>query len=311
MVGGDAAVRVRGLVKRYGDLVAVDGIDFEARRGACLGILGPNGAGKTTTIEILEGLKRADAGEVEILGMRWDAHADEIRERIGVQLQSTELTEKLTVRETLRLFRSFYERRRELDEVLDLVGLGEKRDARIENLSGGQKQRLALGCALVNLPDVLFLDEPTTGLDPQARRKVWNVVDDIVAEGGTVLLTTHYMEEAERLAHDLLIVDHGRVVARGTPREILDSLGAESIIELVPAGGDRLDEAALAALPGVLEVRREGEAFVLSVTATQAAIGALFAHLDELEIELSDLHTHRPTLEDAFVEMTGHHLREE
>ncbi len=305
-----AAVRVRGLVKRYRDVVAVAGIDFEARRGTCLGILGPNGAGKTTTLEILEGLKQADAGEVEILGLRWDRDAGAIRERIGVQLQETVLDDKLTVFETLRLFRSFYRERRDLDEVLAIVGLEEKRSARVGQLSGGQKHRLELGCALVNLPEVLFLDEPTTGLDPQARRRVWKVIEDIVAEGGTVLLTTHYMEEAERLADDLVIVDAGRIIARGSPAEIVARLGAESVLELVPLEPARVDEERLRALPGVREVRREAGVFVLSVTRTHAATGALLALLAQEGIELSDLHTHRPTLEDVFVSMTGHRLRD-
>jgi ABC-2 type transport system ATP-binding protein len=310
-----AAVRVRGLVKRYGDLAAVDGIDFEARRGQCLGILGPNGAGKTTTIEILEGLKHADEGEVEILGMRWATDAERIRQRMGVQLQETELTAKITVAETLRLFRSFYRERRDLEEVLALVDLGEKRDARVDQLSGGQKQRLALGCALVNRPEVLFLDEPTTGLDPRARRRVWKVVEDIVAEGGTVLLTTHYMEEAERLAHDLVIVDRGRVVARGSPAEIIGRLEAESVVELVPSpasgGAAALDPTSLGGLPGIVEVRRESDSWILTVTETHASMRAIFRHLEERGVELLDLRAHRPTLEDVFVSMTGHHLRDE
>jgi ABC-2 type transport system ATP-binding protein len=305
------SVRVRGLVKRYADVVAVDGIDFDAKRGGCLGILGPNGAGKTTTIEILEGLKKPDAGEVTVLGRKWSEDAAAIRERIGVQLQETELTEKLTVYETLRLFRCFYRERREVPELLELVGLTEKQRARVGELSGGQKQRLALGCALVNRPELLFLDEPTTGLDPQARRRVWQVVEDIVDGGGTVLLTTHYMDEAERLADDLVIVDQGKIIARGSPQEIIGGLGAESVVELVPRNGEGLDASRFEGLPGVREVRVEAQVAVLSVTDTQRAIGAILTSLAEDGIELADLHTHRPTLEDVFVSMTGKHLRDQ
>jgi ABC-2 type transport system ATP-binding protein len=311
---GPFALRATGLVKRYGDLVAVDGIDLAVRAGTCLGLLGPNGAGKTTTIEMLEGLKTADAGEIEILGRRWRDAAHEIRERIGVQLQETKLEEKITVREAVALFASFYRRRRVPDEVLAEVGLEEKRDARYETLSGGQKQRLALACALVNRPELLFLDEPTTGLDPQARRRVWEIVEDFVARGGTVVLTTHYMEEAERLSDDVVIVDSGRVIEAGSPRDVVARLGAEAIVELhFGDEADRLadfDEARVLAMPGVRSVRREPGVLVLSTTAVQQSVGALLGWLGERGIALEDLRTHRPTLEDVFVALTGKHLRD-
>ncbi len=307
----------RRLVKRYGELLAVDGLDLEVERGTCLGLLGPNGAGKTTAIEMLEGLKEPDSGTIEILGLDWRHAAREIRERIGVQLQETELHGKLTVSETLRMFRSFYLRHREIDDVLDLVGLAEKRGARVDTLSGGQKQRLALGCALVNRPEVLFLDEPTTGLDPQARRRVWAIVEDFKAEGGTVLLTTHYMEEAERLADRVVIVDHGRVITAGTPRAVIDSLGAENIVELRPRRAEDgepepallLDEE-LSALSGVSHVARDADSIRLSVTDTQRSLGALLDLLAKRELMVEDLRTHRPTLEDVFVALTGKHLRD-
>ena len=305
------AVRVSGLTKRYGDLVAVRGIDFEVRQGTCMGILGPNGAGKTTTIEILEGLKQPDSGEVEVLGRSWAKDAEAIRERIGVQLQETVLTEKMTVEETVRLFRSFYARGADCSDVLELVGLTEKRAARVGDLSGGQKQRLALGCALVNEPKLLFLDEPTTGLDPQARRRVWEIVSELKRKGGTVILTTHYMDEAEVLADELVIVDHGSIVTRGTPKDIIAGLEAESVVSLVPAEGAVFDDGELGALAGVSEVRREADSIVLSVSDTQRAIGALYQFLDREGLELLDLHTHRPTLEDVFVSLTGHHLRDD
>jgi len=306
------ALRATGLVKRFGDLTAVDGLELELARGMCLALLGPNGAGKTTTIEMLEGLTRPDAGEIEILGRTWSTDAEGIRERIGVQLQETRLQEKVTVLETLRLFRSFYRDGRDLAEVLEVVGLTDKRDARVETLSGGQHQRLSLACALVSRPELLFLDEPTTGLDPQARRRVWEIVAGFKQEGGTVLLTTHYMDEAERLADDVVIIDAGKIIAKGSPAAVIGSLHAESIVELHPRDGtgDRLVDSALLALRGVSEVRREGSAFTLVVTDTQASVGALLGHLTDVGVELESLQTHSPTLEDVFVALTGKHLRE-
>jgi ABC-2 type transport system ATP-binding protein len=304
----EPAVRARGLVKRYRDLVAVNGIDLEAHPGTCLGVLGPNGAGKTTTIEMLEGIREPDAGDIEILGHRWKRDAMAIRERIGVQLQETKLEERLTVYETLRLYRSFFREGRDIDEVMAIVGLEEKRDAWIEKLSGGQKQRLTLGCAMINRPAVLFLDEPTTGLDPQARRRVWEVVEAFKQGGGAAILTTHYMEEAERLADELVIFDRGQIIARGTPASIVASLGAQSIVTLRGPGlaGDTA-EATLRALPGVLALRRDGDAVVLQVSDTRSVVAAVLG----LGLALDDLHTHRPTLEDVFVTLTGKNLRDE
>jgi ABC-2 type transport system ATP-binding protein len=302
----------RGLVKRFGALTAVDGLDLELGGGACLGLLGPNGAGKTTTIEMLEGLKAPDAGEIRVLGLAWRDSADEIRAGIGVQLQATEFQDRLTVFETLRMFRAFYDEARSCDEAIRWVGLEEKRDARVGTLSGGQKQRLALATALLNRPKLLFLDEPTTGLDPQARRRVWELVHAFKQEGGSVLLTTHYMDEAEHLCDDLAIIDHGKVIARGSPRAVIDSLGAESVVEFTLAeGAAPLPEAELAGLAGVSAVRREAEHVVLSVTRTQDAIAALFALCARHGAPLLDLRTHRPTLEDVFVSLTGKHLRDE
>ena len=299
-------------MKRFGSLTAVNGIDLVLSRGTCLALLGPNGAGKTTTIEMLEGITRPDAGDIEILGMSWKKNAEEIRERIGVQLQETKLQEKVTVLETLTLFRTFYRQGRDLREVLESVGLADKLDARVETLSGGQHQRLSLACALVSSPDLLFLDEPTTGLDPQARRRVWEIVEGFKATGGTVLLTTHYMEEAERLADDVVIVDAGRIIAQGSPASVIGSLHAESIVEIYPRNGTgaRLEDRALLALPGVAEVRREGAALTIVVTDTQACVAALLAHLDQVDVELDSLQTHSPTLEDVFVALTGKHLRD-
>src|SRR5918999_2569075 len=226
-----SALSVRNLRKTFGSVVAVDRLDLEVRRGECFGLLGPNGAGKTTTIEICEGLTTPDAGDVEILGRRWHTHERELRELLGIQLQDTQLAEKLTVEETLKLFRSFYQRGRDVADVLATVQLEEKRRGRVGTLSGGQKQRLALACAIVGDPELLFLDEPTTGLDPQSRRQVWDLVEQLKAAGRTILLTTHYMDEAERLADRVAIVDRGRVIALGTPRELIASLEAEHVVE--------------------------------------------------------------------------------
>ncbi len=218
------ALLVKALRKSYGDVVAVDGLDLEVTRGECFGLLGPNGAGKTTTIEICEGLLAADSGAVEVLGHNWSDHPRELKERLGVQLQDTKLAEKLTVEETLAMFRSFYHTRKTVDEVIGLVELAEKRGARVGNLSGGQKQRLAIACALVGDPEILFLDEPTTGLDPQSRRQLWELIAQFMSTGRTIIITTHYMEEAERLCDRVAIVDHGKVIAQGKPAELIDSV---------------------------------------------------------------------------------------
>ncbi|MFL5504260.1 MAG: ABC transporter ATP-binding protein [Gemmatimonadaceae bacterium] len=218
------ALRVENLRKAYDDVVAVDGLNLEVRTGECFGLLGPNGAGKTTTIEICEGLLAADSGTVEVLGRRWESDARDLRELLGIQLQETQLSEKLTVDETLTLFQSFYRDARDIGEVIDQVELGEKRSSRVGGLSGGQKQRLAVACALVGNPQLLFLDEPTTGLDPQSRRQFWELIEKFQAEGRTIVITTHYMEEAERLCDRVAIVDHGHVIALGTPRELMESI---------------------------------------------------------------------------------------
>ena len=226
----DLALRCEGLRKHYGDVVAVDGLSLSVSRGECFALLGPNGAGKTTTIEILEGLLAPDAGDVEVLGLRWASHERELRERLGVQLQETQLADKLTVEETLRLFRSFYASGREVSELLGLVELEGKRGSWVSKLSGGQKQRLSVACALAGAPDLLFLDEPTTGLDPQSRRQLWGVLNRFRADGGTILLTTHHMEEAEVLCDRVAVVDRGKVIAQGPPQELIASLGAPKVV---------------------------------------------------------------------------------
>jgi ABC-2 type transport system ATP-binding protein len=226
----ELAVRCDGLRKTYGKVVAVDGLSLHVRRGECFGLLGPNGAGKTTTIEILEGLLEPDAGDVEVLGLRWKRDGAELRQRLGIQLQETQLPDKLTVEETLRLFRSFYPAGRTVDELIAIVELEGKRTSRVAKLSGGQRQRLSLACALAGNPDLLFLDEPTTGLDPQSRRQLWELLEKFRTLGGTILMTTHYMDEAQVLCDRVAVVDHGRLIALGTPRELIAALGAPKVV---------------------------------------------------------------------------------
>jgi ABC-2 type transport system ATP-binding protein len=302
------ALRCRGLVKRYADVTAVDGLDLEVRRGECFGLLGPNGAGKTTTIEILEGLTRPDAGEVEVLGESWEGNGNGLRERLGVSLQETQLAEKLTVRETVRLFRSFYRHGRDPEQVLASLALEEKQDARVGKLSGGQKQRLAVACALVGDPELLFLDEPTTGLDPQSRLQLWEQVTAFREQGGTILLTTHYMDEAERLCDRVAIVDHGRVIALGTPDELIRSLHAADVIEFLSEPA--LPEGELRRLPGVSDVHRRGPNWALAVESITESVPALLAAVEASGARLAYLSTHRATLEDLFVSLTGRELRD-
>ncbi len=304
------SIRCRGLSKRYGDVIAVDGLDLEVRAGECFGLLGPNGAGKTTTVEILEGLVVPTGGDVEVLGLRWDRDERALRERLGVSLQETNLPEKLTVRETLTLFRSFYAEGRDVDATIDLVALRDKEHARYETLSGGQKQRLAVACALVGDPKLLFLDEPTTGLDPQSRRMLWEVVLAFKEGGGTVLLTTHYMDEAERLCDRVGVVDKGKMIALGTPKELIDSLGGRQIVEValeeVPEG--IVD--ALRALPSIHGARVHAGRVVLTVEHLHVALPAVLDALEKGGAALTNLSTHHATLEDVFVTLTGRELRE-
>ena len=304
----DLAIRCGGLVKKYEEVTAVDGLDLSVRRGECFGLLGPNGAGKTTTVEVLEGLIEPTAGEVEVLGMRWENDERALRQRLGISLQETHLPDKLTVEEVLRLFRSFFAQGREVDEVLSLVGLGEKRRAWTEKLSGGQKQRLAVACALVSDPELLFLDEPTTGLDPQSRRQMWEVVLGFKSRGRTVLLTTHYMDEAQRLCDRVAVVDRGKVIALGTPAELIASLGGQQVIEVAmdPAPGD----GDLRALPGVQRVSHAGGAFSLGVDKLHETLPALLSLAQGRGAAVTQLSTHHATLEDVFVNLTGRQLRE-
>ena len=307
-----AALRVRNLRKAYRDVVAVDGVDLEVRTGECFGLLGPNGAGKTTTVEICEGLTPADSGDVEVLGMGWATDAQELRHRLGIQLQETQLSEKLTVFETVRLFRSFFRHGPGPAEVIGMVQLEEKQRSRVGALSGGQKQRLALACALVGDPDFLFLDEPTTGLDPQARRQLWELIERFRLAGRTILLTTHYMDEAERLCDRVAIMDHGKVIALGTPRELIASLGAEHLVEFSAGGAAQaLEVSALSHIEGVRKVRAANGGVSMQVTQLHQAVPALLEELTRQGVPLTELRTHSATLEDVFVTLTGRHLRDE
>jgi ABC-2 type transport system ATP-binding protein len=305
-----SAIVCRGLVKRFGSKVAVDGIDLEVPRGTCLGLLGPNGAGKTTTVELLEGLHAPDAGSIEVLGARWgQGHDRELRQRLGVQLQETTLADKLEVFEVLRLFRSFCERGRPLEEVLELVGLSDERRSRYQTLSGGQKQRVALACALVGDPELLFLDEPTTGLDPRARQSLWRIVEAFRAAGGTVLLTTHYMEEAAALCDRIAIMDRGQLIAQGTPAELVDGLGQVQFVEFETA--DPVDVARLERLEGVESVVRRDRQYRLRVGRDIAPLANVLLELRAQGVLPIGLSTHQATLDDVFLQLTGHGLTSE
>jgi ABC-2 type transport system ATP-binding protein len=307
------AIQCRDLRKTYdGKVEAVRGLNLEIQAGECFGLLGPNGAGKTTTIEILEGLLAPTSGEVRILGKSWRDDEREMREWLGISLQETRLSEKLTVRETIELFASFYREPRSSEEVLAQLELTEKADSWVGKLSGGQRQRLAVATALVCNPKILFLDEPTTGLDPQSRRQLWDIIRQFQRDGGTVLLTTHYMDEAERLCDRLAIVDHGQIIAEGSPADLIDRLGGHHVVEFSVAGNS--DGAALQTwktLPSVESVREDDGLFALNVKQPHLTIPALLDAIGKQGTELRHLTTRQASLEDVFVNLTGRHLREQ
>ena len=304
------AISCRGLLKRYGKQLAVAGLDLDVMRGECFGLLGPNGAGKTTTVEMLEGLTEPDAGHLELLGMRWKTgHDQRIRERIGVQLQETTLADKLQVVEVLRLFRSFYKRGRDVEEVIQLLQLEAERHKRFHKLSGGQRQRVALGCALVGCPDILFLDEPTTGLDPRARQTLWAVVEKFREGGGTVMITTHYMEEAAQLCDRIAIMDHGKIIAEGTPRSLIDGLGLVQFVEFECEG--QLDKTALSAHPEVSSFHQRGDHVRLTVARSLTALRVVLEELERQRVTPVGLSAHQATLDDVFLGLTGRQLQTE
>jgi len=310
------AIRVKDLHKQYpgrdGPVHAVAGVDLEIRPGECFGLLGPNGAGKTTTVEIMEGLTEPTSGEVEILGLRWNRDAAAIRERIGVTLQETRFPEKETVRELLTVFRSFYRQGLTVDQAIERVSLETKANALVGTLSGGQQQRLAVAVSLVGDPEVLFLDEPTTGLDPQSRRQLWDVIHGLGENGRTVLLTTHYMEEAERLCGRVAIIDHGKIIAMGSPAELVARLGGDHVIEFALNGdGPPVDPEAFRGLDSVLSARVDADGYSLTAGEPHRAIPALLDALEEQDRPLARLTTRHVSLEDVFVSLTGRHLRDD
>lgn len=310
--GQSVALRVRALRKAYADVVAVDNLELDVFRGECFGLLGPNGAGKTTTVEICEGLTDPDSGTVELLGRTWRRDSKALKQLLGIQLQETQFGEKLTVRETVALFRSFYERGPSVDDVIALVQLEQKRDSRVGQLSGGQKQRLAMACALVGDPEFLFLDEPSTGLDPQARRQVWDLIERFKATGRTILLTTHYMDEAEKLCDRVGIMDRGRIIALDTPRALIASLRAEHVVEFALAGADtRFEAEGLRSIAGVLDVRQNNSVIEMQVEQLHQTLPAVLQSISARQRTLTQLSTHSATLEDVFVSLTGRHLRDE
>jgi ABC-2 type transport system ATP-binding protein len=304
----DAIIRVTELRKTYGPLVAVDGVSFEVQPSAVYGLLGPNGAGKTTTVEVLEGLRKPDSGEVAVLGIDAIRHPDDLRARIGVSLQTAALYPKLTVAEVLDLFRAFYGHGRATNELIELMDLGEKRNTRTQDLSGGQRQRLSVALALVNDPELVFLDEPTTGMDPAARRALWDVVLGLKAHGTSVLLTTHYMEEAEVLCDRLAIMDHGRILEEGTVEELVSRRFHERAVRFDAVHG--LTDEQMAAFPGVASVKHEDGAVMLYTRDVPATIGAVLVATEELGIEPANLAVRRATLEDVFLDLTGRALRD-
>ena len=307
-VATQPVIRVQGLVKRYGEVRAVDGIDFEVAAGEVFGLLGPNGAGKTTTVEILEGLRSPDGGQATVLGVDVAHGADSLKPRIGVSLQTASLYPKLTLVEVIDLFRSFYANPRPTEELIEALELGERRNAQTRELSGGQRQRLAVALALVNDPELIFLDEPTTGLDPAARRSLWDLIRGLKAAGRTILLTTHYMEEAEILCDRLAIMDHGRILEMGTVDELISKRFKERAVRFDAI--DALAESELTALPGVSSVNHDADATLLYTSNVADTIGALLALTDARGLEPQNLGIRRPTLEDVFLDLTGRALRD-
>ncbi len=304
-----AVVEVRDLCKYYGEIKAVDGISFTVGRGEIFGMLGPNGAGKTTTVEIIEGLRRADSGQVTVLGLDVRRQPDAVKARIGVQLQTTALFPRLTVREVLNLFRSFFPQSREADELIAMVNLQEKANTLTKELSGGQRQRLSVALALVNQPEIIFLDEPTTGLDPQARRSLWEVIEQVRSAGATVFLTTHYMEEAERLCDRVAVIDHGRIIALDSPEALIRAHFQERAVEF-EINGQQAASFSLEDLPAVTQVRQDGKTITLYTNDVEATLAALFERGQRTGFQVDALHVRRATLEDVFLKLTGRRIRD-
>lgn len=308
----DYAIRVENLVKIYNGTRAVNDISFDVKPGEIFGMLGPNGAGKTTTVEILEGLREADSGNAQVLGMDVRRDSNRVKERIGVALQTATLLSNNTAWELLDLFGSFYPSAVSPDDLLERLGLTEKRNARVQTLSGGQQQRLSVAIALVNNPDIVFLDEPTTGLDPQARRSLWDVVENMRKAGKTVFLTTHYMEEAERLCDRVAIMDHGQILALDSPEGLVQSQFSERAIEFTAPDGYDAERSRreFSDIPGVVRVEEEaGQILLFSESVTQS-LTALLERAERTALEVGDIRLRRATLEDVFLKLTGRRIRE-
>ena len=302
------AILVDGLIKKYGDNVAVNGISFEVQKGEIFGMLGPNGAGKTTTCEILEGLRDRDSGRCELLGQEISVINTDIKQKIGVALQTTDLMPMLTCYELLELFGTFYEVRQSPESLLEKLGLGEKRNARSKTLSGGQKQRLSVALALVNNPELVFLDEPTTGLDPQARRSLWEVVQTMKNDGKTVFLTTHYMDEAEQLCDRVAIMDHGKIMAIDSPQALIANQFSERAITVQKSAAYSAEQ--FENLPNVARVVSEENDILIYSTAVQKTLGALIEFAEQSGFELGDINIRKASLEDVFLKLTGRRIRE-
>ncbi len=304
------AILVENLLKSYGDVEAVRGLDLEVRSGEVFGLLGPNGAGKTTTIEILEGLRPRTGGRVSVLGFDPAIQSKEIKNRIGVCLQATNLPDKIKTHEALELFDSFYDRHTDRDALLKRLQLWDKKDAFYKNLSGGQKQRVALALALLNEPALLFLDEPTTGLDPQVRHEIHNVIQELKDGGKTILMTTHYIEEAERLCDRVAIIDQGKIIEQGTPREIQQRVLGLTLVEITASEPIAAEDLPLHLRDQKYVVRDEGRTFAIQTDEPAAMIVEFVKWIDGRGLKLADIHLKRPTLEDVFIELTGKRLRE-
>lgn len=303
----DVVIRVVDLRKSYGDVKALDGISFEIYKGEIFALLGPNGAGKTTTMEILEGLRKPDSGEIYYFGEKVKVIGSEIKERMGVQLQDPAFFDQLTVKETLEIFRGLYKKGRDLNELINMMGLGEKIKSKVKNLSGGQLKRLAIAVALVNDPDIVFLDEPTTGLDPQARRAVWDIISQMRSEGKTIFLTTHYMEEAEKLADRVFIIDHGRIIAKGTVDELIGSLNMESVI-VFELRENPIENSKELKSSGILKVGENR--YEISTKNLEDDLSRLFDLSKSMGFDIENLTIRKPNLEDVFLKLTGRSLRD-
>jgi len=303
-------IEVKNLVKIYGSIKAVNDISFQVTSGEAFGMLGPNGAGKTTTVEIIEGLRTADSGRVSVLGLDVARVPAKIKQRIGIQLQAPSLLPLVSVQEILDLFGGFYERSLPVDDVLEMLALQDSRKVLVKNLSGGQQQRLSVAMALINDPDIAFLDEPTTGLDPQARRSLWSVIEDMRSKGKTIFLTTHYMEEAERLCDRVAVIDYGKIIAIGSPRELINEYFKESAIqfELEPAPS----EVILQSFPGATQVMVSGNEVIVYSNNIPVTMSAILKYAEKVDLteQLKDLYVRDATLEDVFLKLTGRKIRE-